>query len=199
MAIPLVDSAQQTRPAPGSRFVRLSWMSEGTVESRALTRACYTPSRFPKPSYQPRIGKTRSDRAQRGASRQMEIRGQHRFSAPRQRVWELLLDPKILQQCLPGAEELVEVGPEEYEARMKIGEKDEPNSYHMAVEGKGPAGQISGDAKIDLAEDGEGTLVNWVGNANVRGTLARVGGRVMQPAAKMIVGQFFTCLEEKVG
>ena len=144
---------------------------------------------------------------------QMEISGQHRFSAPRERVWELLLDPKILQQCLPGAEDLVEVGPEEYEARMKIGvaairgtyqgrvkivERDEPNSYRMAVEGKGPAGQISGDAKIDLAQDGDGTLVNWVGNANVRGTLARVGGRVMQPAAKMIVGQFFSCLEKKV-
>ena len=142
----------------------------------------------------------------------MEISGQHRFSAPRERVWELLLDPKVLQQCLPGAEDLVEVGPEEYEARMKIGvaairgtyqgrvkivEKDAPNSYRMAVEGKGPAGQISGDAKIDLAEDGEGTLVNWAGNANVRGTLARVGGRVMQPAAKMIVGQFFNCLEQK--
>ena len=42
-----------------------------------------------------------------------------------------------------------------------------------------------------------GTLVNWSGNANVRGTLARVGGRVMQPAAKMIVGQFFSCLESK--
>ena len=101
----------------------------------------------------------------------MEISGQHRFSAPRDRVWELLLDPKVLQRCLPGAEDLVEVGPEEYEARMKIGvaairgtyqgrvkivDKDEPNSYRMAVEGKGPAGQISGDAKIDLAEDGDG-------------------------------------------
>jgi hypothetical protein len=144
----------------------------------------------------------------------MEISGQHRFSAPRERVWELLLDPKILQQCLPGAEDLVEVGPEEYEARMKIGvaairgtyqgkvkivDKEEPASYRMVVEGKGPAGQISGDAKMDLAVDGEGTLVNWSGNANVRGTLARVGGRVMQPAAKMIVGQFFNCLESKVG
>ena len=142
----------------------------------------------------------------------MEISGPHRFSAPRERVWELLLDPTILQQCLPGAEDLVEVGPEEYEARMKIGvaairgtyqgkvkilDRDELNSYRMEVEGKGPAGQISGDAKIDLTEDGEGTLVNWVGNATVRGTLARVGGRVMQPAAKMIVGQFFTCLESK--
>jgi carbon monoxide dehydrogenase subunit G len=144
----------------------------------------------------------------------MEISGEHRFSAPPERVWELLLDPKILQQCLPGAEELVEVGPEEYEARMKIGvaairgtyqgrvkilDKDEPNSYRMIVEGKGPAGQISGTAKMDLAatDDGTGTIVNWAGDANVRGTLARVGGRVMQPAAKMIVGQFFSCLEGK--
>jgi carbon monoxide dehydrogenase subunit G len=144
----------------------------------------------------------------------MEISGQHRFSAPRERVWELLLDPQILQQCLPGTENFIEVGPEEYEARMKIGvaairgtyqgkvkihSKEQPSSYQMAVEGKGPAGQISGDAKIELAVDGEGTLVNWAGNANVRGTLARVGGRVMQPAAKMIVGQFFNCLETKAG
>ena len=143
----------------------------------------------------------------------MELSGEHRFSAPRERVWALLLDPQILQQCLPGAEDLVEVGPEEYEARMKIGvaairgtyqgrvkiqDKDEPNSYRMAVEGKGPAGQISGDAQMTLTEDGDGTIVHWAGKANVRGTLARVGGRVMQPAAKKIVGQFFNCLEGKV-
>ncbi len=144
----------------------------------------------------------------------MEISGQHRFSAPRERVWKLLLDPEVLQQCLPGTEDFSEVAPEEYEARMKIGvaairgtyqgkvkihTKDEPASYQMSVEGKGPAGQISGDARIELVEDGDNTLVNWSGNANVRGTLARVGGRVMQPAAKMIVGQFFTCLEGKAG
>ena len=40
----------------------------------------------------------------------MEISGST-FLSPRERVWELLLDPKILQQCLPGAEDLVEVGP----------------------------------------------------------------------------------------
>ena len=143
----------------------------------------------------------------------MELSGEHRFAAPRERVWTLLLDPKVLQQCLPGAEELVEVGPEEYEARMKIGvaairgtyqgrvriaDKNEPSSYRMHVEGKGPAGQIGGVATMELVEDGDGTLVRWSGDANVRGTLARVGGRVMQPAAKMIVGQFFNCLEGKL-
>ena len=139
-------------------------------------------------------------------------RGEHHFAAPRERVWAFLLDRRIQEHCLPGAENLVEVGPEEYEATMKIGvaairgayqgrvrihDKDEPSST-MAVEGKA-SGQISGDARCELFDDNGDTRVKWTGNANVRGTLARVGGRMMQPAAKMIVDQFFGCLEGKTG
>ena len=142
----------------------------------------------------------------------MELSGEHTFSAPRQRVWDFLLDPETLRSCLPGCEALTEIGPDEYEATMKIGvaairgtyqgkvkitDKQVPESYAMHVEGKGPAGQISGVGKLTLVDEGESTRVEWTGDANVRGTLARVGGRVMQPAAKMIVGQFFNCLEAK--
>ena len=144
----------------------------------------------------------------------MEITGEHHFSTPRDRVWELLLDPAILQQCLPGAENLVEVGPEEYEATHE--DRRGGDSWHLSGTGQdhrqgraerlphggrreGPGGADLGRRQIALSEDGDGTRVELAGNANVRGTLARVGGRVMQPAAKMIVGQFFTCLESKIG
>jgi carbon monoxide dehydrogenase subunit G len=50
---------------------------------------------------------------------------------------------------------------------------------------------------LELSEDGGQTRVHYTGTANVRGTLARVGARVMQPAAKMVVGQFFDCLGSK--
>ena len=36
-----------------------------------------------------------------------------------------------------------------YQGKVKIHSKDELNSYQMTVEGKGPAGQISGDARIE--------------------------------------------------
>jgi len=142
----------------------------------------------------------------------MELSGDHSFNAPRDRVWTFMLDPEVLRQCLPGCEKLDEIGPDEYEAAMKIGigairgtyqgrvkisDKVEPSSYTMLVEGKGPAGNVSGEGKIVLSEEGGRTLVNWSGIANVRGTLARIGGRVIQPAAKTIVGQFFNCLESK--
>jgi carbon monoxide dehydrogenase subunit G len=142
----------------------------------------------------------------------MELTGDHTFAAPRDRVWQFLLDPETLRQCLPGCEKLEPIGPDEYEATMKIGvaairgtyqgrvkisDKQEPSSYRMLVEGKGPAGQVSGEGSLELTEENGQTHIHYAGTANVRGTLARVGARVMQPAAKMVVGQFFNCLSTK--
>lgn len=142
----------------------------------------------------------------------MELSGEHSFSAPRERVYAFLLDPDTLKACLPGCEKLEQVGEDEYAATMKIGigmikgtfngkvkisDKQEPSSYRMLVEGKGPQGQVTGDGALELVEQEGGTLVKWSGDANVRGTLARIGSRVIKPAASTIVGQFFSCLETK--
>ena len=139
----------------------------------------------------------------------MDLSGDHTFAAPRERVWQFLLDPETLRHCLPGCERLDEIGPDEYTATMKIGvamirgtyqgrvkitDKQEPERYRMLVEGKGAAGQISGEGLLELFDEGGQTRVHYSGSANVRGTLARVGARVMQPAANLIVGQFFNCL-----
>src|SRR6476620_10603741 len=95
----------------------------------------------------------------------MEVSGQHRFDLPRDKVWRFLLDPEVLKASLPGCERLEEVGPDEYEATMTIGiamikgkydgkvkitDKDEPHSYKMAVEGRGPQGQVEGVGTIEL-------------------------------------------------
>ena len=142
----------------------------------------------------------------------MELTGDHTFAAPRERVWRFLLDPDTLRQCLPGCDRLEPVGPDEYEATMKIGvaairgtyegrvqitDKQEPERYRMRVEGKGSAGQVTGEGTLELIEEDGQTRVHYTGTATVRGTLARVGARVMQPAAKMVVGQFFNCLASK--
>ena len=142
----------------------------------------------------------------------MELTGEHTFAAPRERVWAFMLDPEVLRQCLPGCEQLDLIGPDEYSATMKIGvamirgtfqgkvkitDKQEPERYTMAVEGSGPQGQVSGVGTLELIDQGETTLVRYKGDANVRGTLARVGARVVQPAARMIVGQFFERMENE--
>lgn len=142
----------------------------------------------------------------------MELVGEHTFNVPREKVWEFLLDPEVLKASLPGCEKLDEVGEDEYVATMKIGisfirgtfsgkvkitDKNEPESYTMAVEGSGPQGQVSGIGTLELVDQGDSTLVKYRGDANVRGSLARVGARMIQPAAKTIVGQFFERMEKE--
>ena len=144
----------------------------------------------------------------------MELIGEHTFSAPKEKVWQALLDPEVLKGCLPGCEKLDVVGPDEYAATMKIGiamikgtftgkvkitDRVEGDSYTMHVEGAGPQGQVSGTGKLRLTETDGKTTIHYEGHAEVRGTLARVGARMIQPAAKTIVGQFFGCFEGKTG
>ena len=142
----------------------------------------------------------------------MQLSGEYTFKSAPERVYSLMLDADTLMACLPGCERLDLVGEDEYEATMTIGvamikgkyeghvkisDKVEATSFRMFIEGKGPQGQVSGDGLIQFnaAEDG-GTVVSWSGDPQIRGTLARIGSRVIQPAAKMIVGQFFKCLEQ---
>lgn len=144
----------------------------------------------------------------------MQIVGEHTIPAPREEVYDAMLDPNVLKDALPGCEKLEEVGENEYIATMtmgvamikgkydgkvRIGDQNRPESFKMFIEGKGPQGQLSGEGLIEFADDGNGgTVVKYTGDANVRGMLARIGGRVIQPAAKMIVGKFFESLSGRM-
>ena len=141
----------------------------------------------------------------------MLITGEQKIAAPREAVYDAMLDPEILKEALPGCEKLEEVGPDEYIATMTIGvamikgkydgkvritDQNRPESFTMHIEGKGPQGTVGGEGKLVFTDDVDGgTLVNYSGDANVRGMLARIGGRVIQPASKMIVGKFFEALQ----
>ncbi|MCH7761924.1 carbon monoxide dehydrogenase subunit G [candidate division TA06 bacterium] len=140
----------------------------------------------------------------------MKIEGSYTFKASRKRVWDLLLDPKIMAQCMPGCDGLEEVGPDQYEATMKIGiaavkgtykgkvsikEKQAPVHYVLSGEGSGGPGFIQGEMAIDLDEkDGE-TILRYSADAKVGGLIAGVGQRMIGGIAKVTVEQFFKKVE----
>ena len=97
----------------------------------------------------------------------MQLTGEHSFDAPREIVWNFLMDPAILEACLPGAEGMTEVGPDEYTATMKVGiamikgtfsgkvkisDKVEPSSYAWKSRAVVPQGQVSGAGSLELVE-----------------------------------------------
>lgn len=142
----------------------------------------------------------------------MKVDGSVMMSGPQQAVYDTLSDPDTLRQCLPGCEKFDEVSPGRYETVLKAGvagvrgtftgtvtlsDATAPESYTLTVEGSFSGGFVKGVGKISLAPDGDGekTKVSYLGDGQVGGPLASVGQRLMAPAAKMVVNQFFRCMD----
>jgi carbon monoxide dehydrogenase subunit G len=140
----------------------------------------------------------------------VKIEGSYTFNAPRERVWEVLQDPKIMAQCMPGCESMNQVGPDQYEAVMKVGvasvkgtykgkvtikDKQPPAHYVLSGAGSGGPGFMQGDVAIDLEEQNGKTLLKYSTDAKIGGLIASIGQRMLNGVSKMMVDQFFKKIE----
>ena len=137
----------------------------------------------------------------------MEMTGEFRIAAARQRVWEGLNDPEVLKQCIPGCQTLEKVSDTEFNGRVvasvgpvratfggkvTLSDLDPPQSYTISGEGSGGvAGFARGGAKVNLAEDGAATLLTYAVQAQVGGKLAQVGSRLIDGVARKMANDFF--------
>jgi carbon monoxide dehydrogenase subunit G len=145
----------------------------------------------------------------------MEMSGEYRIAASRDKVWAALNDPEILKASIPGAQSLEKVSDTEMTATVvsKIGPVkatfhgnvtlsniDPPNGYTITGEGKGGvAGFAKGGADVSLTEDGPVTILRYNAKGQVGGKLAQVGARLIDATAKQMADQFFGNFAEKVG
>ncbi len=145
----------------------------------------------------------------------MELSGDYKFKAPLDKVWDTLLDKEALQKSLPGCEKFEEVGERQYEAILKVGVASIKGTYNgkvsmadielhkhykLMVEGAGGQGFLNGEGTFDLEEQGEGddkkTILKYKGTAQVGGTLAGIGARMLTPVAKLMAGNFFKSMDK---
>ena len=145
----------------------------------------------------------------------MDLSGEYRIAAPRERVWEMLNDPDVLRVCIPGCEELEQTADNAFSARVttKVGPVkatfkgavtlenfNPPEGYTITGEGKGGvAGFASGGADVHLAEDGAETILTYTANAKVGGKLAQLGSRLIDSTARKLADQFFAKFAEMAG
>jgi carbon monoxide dehydrogenase subunit G len=145
----------------------------------------------------------------------MIIEGEFRFAGPRDTVWDLLQDPGVLVKALPGARELtrtaeahfqgtmvVGVGPVtagEFAVTVTLGDKRQPSSFSMQVEGKGAVGFARGTARVDLEEPERGaTLMHYRADLQIGGKIAGVGQRVIDAAARLMTRQGLEALNREL-
>mgnify|MGYP001826973603 CR=1 FL=1 len=143
----------------------------------------------------------------------MKIAGEYSYPVPRETLWQALLDPSVLQNTLPGCEELVGTGENRYHGKLKmkvgpvqgvfegdveLSDLDPPNGYTLTLDGKGAPGFVKGRGTIRLDEAEDGSVLHYEIDAQVGGRVAAVGQRLLDSSAKVITRQGLEGLERQV-
>jgi hypothetical protein len=143
----------------------------------------------------------------------MELKGRYSFDAPLSRVWDRLMDPKIIAACVPGCQEFESIGDDQYRVvltaviaavsgsftgTVAITDKQPQHSYRLVVEGSGKPGFAKGEALITLAPEGDAVVVEVAGSMTIGGLVAQVGQRLLGATSRMMMDRFFKCLQKKM-
>ena len=129
-------------------------------------------------------------------------------------VWDAILNPDVLKECIPGCESLTGSVAEGYEAvvKQKVGPVSatftglvqlsdivEGRSLKISGEGKGGvAGFAKGGAQVSFEPMEGGTRLTYEAEANVGGKIAQLGSRIIDSFAKKLADEFFTRFQAAV-
>jgi len=144
----------------------------------------------------------------------MELKDQITINASKERVYEALNDPEVLQQCIPGCEELIQHSETELEAKvvLKVGpvkarfsgnvtldKSGAPDAFSLTGQGNGgAAGHAKGGADVTLVERDGQTVLSYEAKADIGGKLAQLGSRLIVATSKKLAAKFFAKFAEVV-
>ena len=129
----------------------------------------------------------------------------------RQTVFDALNDTEILKASIPGCEELIRAADDQLEAKIVVRFGPVKASFASVVmldasggpaqfllSGSGDAGAVGsakGGAEVNLAEQGEETLLSYEVKIDIVGKLAQLGSRLMEGTTRKLAKKFFTNFE----
>ena len=143
----------------------------------------------------------------------MHFEGSVRINAPRDRVWAFLIDPKQVGSCGPGVETIEVVDDTHFKATARVGvgfisarfvvsmemaELDAPDRALIKAHGQAPGSAVDATATMTLSDDAGGTRMDWTAEVAIAGTLASVGGRMIEGTANKMIGQTFDFIRTKL-
>ena len=144
----------------------------------------------------------------------MHFEGSVPIKASREKVWAFVIDPEQVGQCGPGVESIEVIDATHFKATAKVGigfisarfnvnmefaELDAPDRAVIKAHGQAPGSAVDANASMNLSDDGDGgTVMDWVADVNLSGTLASVGARLIEGTANKMIGQTFDCMRSKL-
>jgi carbon monoxide dehydrogenase subunit G len=145
----------------------------------------------------------------------MKLEGEVTINAPREKVWDFLLDIEKMSVCVPGLESLEAVEPgQKYQATASVGlgtvkvrfnadvewlELERPTRALLKGHGTAPGSAGDATAEMVLTDEVDGsTKLSWWADVMVSGTIASLASRLMSSVTKKLTGTFFDCVRKHI-
>jgi carbon monoxide dehydrogenase subunit G len=146
----------------------------------------------------------------------MLIEGKFAVAAPRERVWQAIVDPTLMVGCIPGCEAIETIDPTHYKTAIVVEVGPIKARFNLVVEvtGQSPpesirsvtrgeegtrASILNAENLVTLAAvDGERTEVAYRSEVSVTGRLGRFGLGMMKKKAETLGAQFAQRFREKI-
>lgn len=144
----------------------------------------------------------------------LQYSGQEQITTDADTVWTFVNDPDKVGHCLPELIEMTVHDPTHLDAVVRVGIGPVRGKFKFKFElqpdaaarrmnmkisggGFGSALDLSAGADI-VGVDATSTLLNWSGEAVMRGPVAAIGGRVLDAQARKLIEQTFANVRDQL-
>lgn len=144
----------------------------------------------------------------------LEYNGQEQIPVAPDAVWAFVTDPDKVAHCLPDLIDATVVDATHFNATVRVGVGPVRGKFSFKFElqpdaaarrigikasGGGFGSVVDLTAGADVVPAGEATTLNWKGEAEMRGPVAAVGGRVLDGQARKLIEQTFATVRDSLG
>jgi carbon monoxide dehydrogenase subunit G len=143
----------------------------------------------------------------------MKLNGTHKFKANSTRVFNAILDPAVLQHCIPGCESVSLLDATRLQVNVTVPlpglkgsyavivnliQRQEPNLIVLGVKRQGRGGSIDATANLNITNEADGALLTYDSNAELSGAIA-IAGTVGKPFVNSTLNSIFDNLDKTLG
>jgi carbon monoxide dehydrogenase subunit G len=144
----------------------------------------------------------------------LEFSGAPEITASRDRVWERLMDPEFVAASAPGVQSVERLDRTHFRVISGLGVGPVRVSFHLDVElsdivaperlrmtalGRAPGSAVDTVSNVRLEPLGEGrTRLAWTATTTVSGTVAALGARLLEGAARRMTEDFWADFARRV-
>jgi carbon monoxide dehydrogenase subunit G len=144
----------------------------------------------------------------------LEFAGAPEITAPREKVWERLMDPYFVAGSAPGVESVEPVDPTHFKVISGLGvgpirvtfqldvelaEVVAPERLRMTARGRAPGSAVDVVSRVRLEPMGNGrTRLNWAATSTISGTVASLGSRLLEGTARRLTEEFWSDFARRV-